>query len=164
MREEEKRTRLRSQEQSDLVDILAVGDRIDQIKKRGALRDRLKGIKRGSARLGLARWCLLSLSEDILNTTPTVQLQHMRNNLRHIRLHIYTGNAVQNKDKLEGRWFDINEMNTIATAIREVCQVCPYDNTMDQRKCQFKKLMDCLPVDPDETTVGCGWFTRLGRG
>ena len=159
----EERKRLSRGEQIDLIDLMGIADRADYVLKHDSLRNRLKRTKRAKWRLASARSNLVRLVEDMLDTVPVDQLKHMQRNLKHVRVHVYVGNAVQQKDKLEGRWFNIEEMNTVASAVAQCCQMCPYDNAQDQNQCKFKKLMDCLPVDPDENTVGCGWFTRLGR-
>ena len=159
------RVRLRRAEQQALVDMFAITDRAAILLEREGLDKRLKSIPRGMYRLKTAKTHLKKLSQALLDTVPADQLIHMQRNLKRTKFHIYTGPLLGDKDSMEGRFLSINELNTVASAIAEICRFCPHDDAQKQRSCEFRKLMDKMPADTicEECGDRCGWYLTFAR-
>lgn len=157
------RMRLTSAEQNMIVDLMAITDRLDMHMRKGSMERRLKMVPRGKWRLAVARAMLLKMSELLLDTVPSAQLEHMRRNLKHVRTWIYIGKYTpKDKDTEEGRFLNINELNIVATTVAEHCKMCDITDKQERRRCKIAKLMDCLPADKTGADDDCGWFDTLG--
>ena len=154
--------RLTRSEQQGLFDLLAAASLTFGVLEE-KMRVRLEALPETRVRLEKAKTALTDSISDILRTATAEQKRHLRRQLDGVRHRVWVGKTMfQQREDEEFRSLDINEMNTVANAIAHVCADCPYDDPQSQRSCEYRKLMDCLAVDPDKSGSMCGWFTFLG--
>ena len=150
--------RMVAAEQRDYISLCGV---IAQLKHLEGLERRLGTIPRSSFRLKGALANLESLKRDLLASTIPEQRDHFERQLPYLK--IYTGIDAKiptDPDSAFGRNLSLNELNVVATAIRECCRACTIDDPQQQKKCIFCKLLNVLPcTKPDESATGCGYFT-----
>ena len=155
------RKRLDHNEQTGVFGLLAaaslcIGAEEDHLKDRLEKDPKLRG------RVRQAKTLALNAAIDLINTAPAEQVDHMTRQINRIRHRVYIGSDSKPfSDKDDGRWFSLKEQNIIASAIAEICVMCPYDDKKQQRNCKYGRLLNCLNADPDNAG-GCGWFTYLG--
>lgn len=141
-------------------DYLAICGVIIQLKHLEGLERRLGKTKRGNFRLKGAIANLEALKQDLLASTTPEQREHFERQMPHLKIYIgIDAKLPTDKNASFGRMFNVNELNIVATAIRDCCQNCTCTDPQEQKKCIYYKLMQVLPQDiPDENSSGCGYF------
>lgn len=137
---------------------MAIGcDVIDHIRPK--LERRMKTIPRAASRLGIARWAMDSLIEDVMKTMPTDQLVNLRNNLN-MRSYIIGVKSPANRgrDMNYGLWISFEQMNELMAACHDHCLTCGLD-LGEQRRCRLRKALDAMGNDvPDRPDGGCPYY------
>lgn len=125
------------------------------------LGQRIGQLPKGKFRLKGALSNLVRLSNDLTLSMPPEQREHFRKQLPAIKMIVGTSAQLpRNYDSAYGRWLSFEDLDVVASAIRECCRVCAISDPQEQKQCMYCKLLDVLPTDkPDESATGCGYFT-----
>lgn len=149
--------RMVSNEQHEFINILGC---VSQLALTDSIEKRIKSIPRGWFRYKGALTNLATLINDLTMSMPEKQMLHIKKQLPAIKMTVgVKAQMPRDHDAEYGRWLSFNDLNVVATAIRECCRTCAIEDPQEQKKCVYCKLLDVLPTDkPDENSNGCGYF------
>lgn len=123
---------------------------------------RIKRIKGGMGLLHSARGLLTRLANELALSAPKEQRDHLGRQLYGLYMNIGVRDKIgqQKRDGEIGRLLTFNEMDVVASAIKECCTYCTIEDPQEQKKCKYCKLLEVLPTNKsDEHAKGCGYFT-----
>ena len=101
------------------------------------------------------------LVNDLTRSMPKEQQDHIRKQMPAIKMIVGVDYQLPRYyDSTYGRWLSFEDLNVVATAIRNCCLTCSINDPQEQKQCPYCKLLEVLPTDkPDESSNGCGYFT-----
>lgn len=151
--------RMVSSEQKQLINLFGCISQLAFLDD--GIGQRMKSIPRAMFRYKGAMSNLVRLSNDLTLSMPAEQRMHIRRQLPSIRMIVgTTAQLPRNYDSTYGRWLSFEQLDVVASAIRECCLACTIDDPQQQKQCPYCKLLDVLPTDkPDESATGCGYFS-----
>jgi hypothetical protein len=149
--------RMVAAEQRDYIALCGV---ITQLEHLEGLERRMGMLPRSTFRLKGAISNLKSLKKSLLESTTQEQRDHFERQLPFIKIYVGIDAKIPtDPDSAFGRCLSLNELNVVATAIRECCKNCTVDDPQQQKKCIYRKLMNVLPCNfQDENSSGCGYY------
>lgn len=151
--------RMVSTEQKALLELHAIIAQSAFVER--ALEKRIAGIKGAKGWLHSAQSLLTKLANELSGSAPEEQRKHLGRQLVGLYMHVGVRDkyAEKKRDATGGRLLSFNELDVVATAIRECCRTCTIDDPQQQKQCPYCKLLESLPTDkPDENARGCGFF------
>ena len=150
--------RMVSAEQHEFINMLGS---LSQLALTDSIEKRIREMPNGMFRYKGAMTNLTKLINDLTLSMPEDQMLHIKKQLPAIKMTVGVKSQLpRNHDAEYGRWLSFNDLNVVATAIRECCRMCAIEDPQEQKKCMYCKLLDVLPTDkPDENSNGCGYFS-----
>lgn len=151
--------RMVSAEQKEMLNLLGIISQMAFLED--GIGQRISEMPKGKFRLKGALSNLVHLANDLTRSMPKEQRDHIKMQLPAIKMIIGPKSQLpRNYDSTYGRWLSFEQLDVVASAIRECCRTCSINDPQEQKQCAYCKLMDVLPVDkPDENARGCGYFT-----
>ena len=151
--------RMVSAEQKEFINLLGVLSQLVFVQD--GLERRMRTIPRAWWRYKGALANLARLANDLTRSMPKKQQDHFKRQLPAIKMIVGVRSQLpRNYDSAHGRWLSFEDLNVVATAIRNCCLTCSINDPQEQKQCPYCKLLEVLPTDkPDESSNGCGYFT-----
>lgn len=155
------RKRMSRSEQNTYLKMIAVTELLIDIQETAENWKRFGAIPRGMQMLKTCLTLMHKIVNGLIKESQALQMIELRNQLPYLRVWLHSEDLKEDLKGNDGRFLTHNELNILATAVRNECMMCTKDEE-GQKQCIYRSVMDKLPVDtPDDTRSGCPWMETL---